>query len=274
MLMRRGREDHRDGYGRCRRRNHGAHPPPPPPPHSRLLRPSRSQRCSLSHTHRLPQGDTAPVTAMAWHPSGEQLAVSTRSLQTRFWAMPDPDEPQEAAPEDPDDPDAYTGPRCEELHTFKAHDMPVMTMSFDTSGALLATGDSMGNVRVWDAMRKYCTHNFSAHRGVVHALAFHPDKSRYQLFSAGQDSRVQVYDLRKKEHVHTFDRHQGAVRAYRFPQFTAKCALCVNLLSVLRRCRPWPSPPAGATSLPAAATKSRLSGKCRRSSDESRSARF
>ena len=167
------------------------------------------------------QGDTASVTAMAWHPSGEQLAVSTQSLQTRFWAMPDPaDDPSAAAALldiDPDDPAAgFAGPRCEELHTFKAHDMPVAAMCFDSTGALLATGDSMGNVRVWDAVRKYCTHTFKAHRGVVLAIAFHPDKSRYQLFSAGQDSHVQVNDLRKKAHVHTFDSHQGAVSAIVF----------------------------------------------------------
>ena len=152
---------------------------------------------------------------MAWHPSGEQIAVSTRSLQTRFWAVPAADESAAAewAGSDPEAEDGYAGPRCEELHTFKAHDMPVTSMCFDASGALLATGDSMGNVRVWDAVRKYCTHNFHAHRGVVHAIAFHPDRSRYQLFSAGQDSRVQVYDLRKKAHVHTSDGHQGAVCA-------------------------------------------------------------
>lgn len=166
-------------------------------------------------------GDTAPVTAMVWHPSGEQIVVSTQSLQTRFWAMPDLSEAGRAAapePDDGDNPDSAfaAGPRCEELHTFKAHDMPVASMCFDTTGALLATGDSMGNVRVWDAVRKYCTHNFHAHRGAVYALGFHPDKSRYQLFSAGQDSRVQVYDLRKKAHVHTFDSHQGAVSSLSF----------------------------------------------------------
>jgi U3 small nucleolar RNA-associated protein 13 len=166
-------------------------------------------------------GDSAAVTSMAWHPSGEQIAVSTRSLQTRFWAMPDLSEEGRAAapaPDDDADPESgfAAGPRCEELHTFKAHDMPVASMCFDTTGALLATGDSMGNVRVWDAVRKYCTHNFHAHRGAVYAVGFHPDKSRYQLFSAGQDSRVQVYDLRKKAHVHTFDSHQGAVSSLCF----------------------------------------------------------
>lgn len=199
------------------------------PPLARALPPRHSddkvvadhaQPCSCSSeltrcdAAAVAQGDSAPVTAMAWHPSGEQIAVSTQSLQTRFWAMPGPDDVAPVAESNPDDPEGdYAGPRCQELHTFKAHEMPVASMCFDTSGALLATGDSMGNVRVWDAMRKYCTHNFHAHRGAVNAIAFHPDKSRYQLFSAGQDSRVQVYDLRKKAHIHTFDRHQGAVRA-------------------------------------------------------------
>lgn len=163
-------------------------------------------------------GDTEEVTSIAWHPSGQQLAISTKSLLTRFWAMPDPDADPDlmmaSSDPDPDEEGSYTGPRCVELHSFRAHDMPVATMDFDSSGALrqhpsiptatqspgpvltarvlnaVATADSMGNVRVWDAARKYCTHNFHAHRGVVHSVRFHPDKSKYQVRGSVSDSWV------------------------------------------------------------------------------------
>ena len=46
------------------------------------------------------------------------------------------------------------------LRTWKAHDLPVATMAFDSTGTLLITGSADHTAKVWDIEKTYCTHNF------------------------------------------------------------------------------------------------------------------
>ena len=47
------------------------------------------------------------------------------------------------------------------------HTMPVMSMEFDPTSTLLATGGSDRLIKLWDSVQQYCTHNLSGHTGVV-----------------------------------------------------------------------------------------------------------
>ena len=40
-------------------------------------------------------------------------------------------------------------------------------MAYDVTSTLLATGSADATVKVWDTVRKYCTHNLRKHSGVV-----------------------------------------------------------------------------------------------------------
>lgn len=47
------------------------------------------------------------------------------------------------------------------------HTTPVMSMEFDPTSTLLATGGSDRLIKLWDSVQQYCTHNLSGHTGVV-----------------------------------------------------------------------------------------------------------
>ena len=87
--------------------------------------------------------------------------------------------------------------------------MPILTMAFDPSGTLVATGSADRSVKVWDICRGYCTHNFTAHTDIVQHVTFHPDATRLQLFSAGEDNTIRVYDLTAQRCTATLKDHVG-----------------------------------------------------------------
>lgn len=87
-------------------------------------------------------GDTEPVTALAFSPSGTRLYSASRSLQQKCW-------------------DVATG---ETLRSCKGHRGPVLALAVDPSGSLLASASADRSCRVWDTEGFYCTHAFHGHR--------------------------------------------------------------------------------------------------------------
>ena len=186
-------------------------------------------------------GDSEGVSALAWHPGGQQICVASTSLLTRVWGLDGgsdadagacscriPQRPLRVLPPfhrrgqlTPPAADSEVGSGStgdadghpELLHSFRAHDMVIQSMEYDASGTpallregtalniarcpssslthkcgvvtgqFLATSDSGGAVRVWDAVRRYCTHNFPGHSGSVQQVAFHPDPEKLLLVS-------------------------------------------------------------------------------------------
>jgi U3 small nucleolar RNA-associated protein 13 len=98
-----------------------------------------------------------------------------------------------------------TAPVC--LRSIKAHKMPILTMDYDPTGTLVATGSADRTVKVWDIVRGYCTHNFTQHIDIVQLVAFHPDPNRLQLFSAAEDNTIRMYDLTSQTCLATFRDH-------------------------------------------------------------------
>lgn len=60
----------------------------------------------------------------------------------------------------------------------QGHEGPVMGMTCDASGGLLATAGADRKVLVWDVDGGFCTHYFKGHKGVVTSIMFHPDPNR------------------------------------------------------------------------------------------------
>ena len=87
-------------------------------------------------------GDTEPVTALAFSPSGERLYSASRSLQQLCWDVSSESQ----------------------VRSWRGHRGPILAMDVDPTGSLLATASADASCRVWDTEGFYCTHAFTGHR--------------------------------------------------------------------------------------------------------------
>ena len=62
-------------------------------------------------------------------------------------------------------------------------------------------------LQVWDVDKRYCTHSFRGHDGVIVRVEFVPDAQRLQLVSCSEDNSIRVWDLRGQKCVATFKDH-------------------------------------------------------------------
>lgn len=69
---------------------------------------------------------------------------------------------------------------------------PVQAAAFSTDGGWLATGDDMGNVRLWDRATGLCLGIRAGHNKRVNAVAISPDGT--WLATAGADATVRLWD--------------------------------------------------------------------------------
>ena len=81
------------------------------------------------------------------------------------------------------------------LRTWKAHDAPIASMTFDPSGKLLLTGSADHTAKVWDVSKCYCTHNFKHSFGVVDLVAFSKTTKPLYAITCCDDQIVRVWDL-------------------------------------------------------------------------------
>jgi len=111
------------------------------------------------------------ITCFAVHPEGEELVTMSQNGLLRHWR----------------------GKEC--VRAMKAHQMPVLSMAYDPTGTLVATGSADRSVRVWDIARGYCTHSFREHTDIVTMVHFHPNPMTMALVSGSQDTTVRIWDL-------------------------------------------------------------------------------
>lgn len=105
------------------------------------------------------------------------------------------------------------------VRSFKAHPVPVTSMSMDSTYSLLASGATDSVIRVWDIENNYCTHQFKGSKGVVTLLQFHPNK--LHLFSSSDDLLVKIWDLETSTLIHDLKGHVSPVTSLVFPSETA-----------------------------------------------------
>lgn len=90
---------------------------------------------------------------------------------------------------------------------FKAHNMPILSMAYDPTGTLVATGSTDRTAKVWDIEKGYCTHSFRDHEEAVSLVRFHPDELRLQLTTASHDCSLRFFDLADSKCVASFKEH-------------------------------------------------------------------
>lgn len=89
--------------------------------------------------------------------------------------------------------------------SFKAHEAPVLSIDFDPTGSLFATGSADSTVKVWDVVNGHCTHNFKGHSGIISVVKFHPNPRKLLLASASDDCKIMIWDLMTREQLAVFD---------------------------------------------------------------------
>lgn len=99
------------------------------------------------------------------------------------------------------------------VRAFKAHDAPVRSFAFDSTGALLATASADRNVMVWDVDHRNLTHAFRGHRHVVTCVTFHPQTGRHTLLSGDESGVINRWNLKTRALSRSVDAHASAVTA-------------------------------------------------------------
>ena len=141
------------------------------------------------------EGDTEPITALAWSKDARRVFTASRSMRCSVW-------------------DATTG---ESVRTFKAHSTPILHMGVDPTGALLVTTSADRTARVWDVAKGFCTHAFRGHAAMVTVAAFHPDPRRLELYTGAHDGEIRVWSLRDRKCVGSMHAHTSGVTALAVP---------------------------------------------------------
>tara|TARA_B110000977_G_scaffold195181_1_gene273123 strand:- start:2997 stop:6245 length:3249 start_codon:yes stop_codon:yes gene_type:complete len=145
------------------------------------------------------EGDTEPVTALAWSKDGGLVFSASRSMRCTVW-------------------DTHTG---KSVRHFKAHATPVLHMAVDPSGTLLVTTSADRTARVWDVAKGFCTHAFKGHAAMVTVAQFHPDPRRLELYTGAHDGEIRVWSLRDRKCVGSMNAHTSSVTALAVPMAAA-----------------------------------------------------
>ena len=149
--------------------------------------------------------DADEFTAFALRPDGEQIVTAGRSRQFRSWDL-----------ENLSSNDPAVVPSCECARVWKGHKMPVMDLTFEATGTLVASASADQTAMVFDVTKGACTHVFRGHEAVLHLVRFHPDQARLRLLTAAADNHVRVWDLHTRACVATLKSHVGLPTAIAF----------------------------------------------------------
>ncbi|MGW0331735.1 nSTAND1 domain-containing NTPase [Streptomyces sp. NPDC003011] len=122
-------------------------------------------------------GHTGQVNAVAFAPSGRQLATGGADFTVRLWDVARPDRPRRT-------------------QTLTSHTDAVNAVAFSPDGRQLASGSTDGTVRRWDVSPAGSASEAAAligHTGGVRALAFGPGGRT--LVSGSEDQSTRLWDL-------------------------------------------------------------------------------
>ncbi|HEX7896367.1 MAG TPA: serine/threonine-protein kinase [Planctomycetota bacterium] len=173
-------------------------------------------------------GHAGAVNAVAFMPDGARLLSGGRDRTVRMWDVAtgaslrmfgphgskveglavSPDGRLIAAVTEPEDgggevklwPSEGGAPR-----DLAGHDDGVNALAFSRDGALLATGDQGGTLKVWDVQSGRERASWKAHARAVRGAAFSPDGRH--LATSGWDHLVALWDVASTSQVAAFEGH-------------------------------------------------------------------
>jgi U3 small nucleolar RNA-associated protein 13 len=133
--------------------------------------------------------DTEAIITLALDKTGNFVVTSSASMRLKYWNLGIKKSKNTLE---------HENPTC--VRTWKAHQVPVLSLCFDSTSTLVASGGSADQtIKIWDVIKGYCTHNFKGHTGTIGYVCFHPDPGRLQLFSSSDDCSVRIWDLVTKK---------------------------------------------------------------------------
>ena len=175
-------------------------------------------------------------TCFSVHPNGSEVVTASANMLLRHWVIKkniinnhDNNNNNNNMDSTSDAESATSGSSSTSItweckRTWRStHSLPIMSMAYDSSGTLVATGSNDQSCRVWDVPRGYCTHSFKGQGGNITVVRFHPDSSRLQLFvgtdgSISQQCQLRAFDLGTRKTLATFSDHMSAITSIAFSE--------------------------------------------------------
>ena len=107
-----------------------------------------------------------------------------------------------------------TDPQGKVRRRLDGHRAPLQAIGVSHDGQLLASGDSSGEVRLWNLETATAALTFQAQDAGIDAIAFSPDDTR--LVTAGKDKTLMLFTAGDKQRSVTFAGHSGEPTALAF----------------------------------------------------------
>eukprot|EP00747_Dinoflagellata_sp_TGD_P155831 gnl/TRDRNA2_/TRDRNA2_177617_c0_seq2.p2 gnl/TRDRNA2_/TRDRNA2_177617_c0~~gnl/TRDRNA2_/TRDRNA2_177617_c0_seq2.p2 ORF type:complete len:363 (-),score=-20.09 gnl/TRDRNA2_/TRDRNA2_177617_c0_seq2:1513-2601(-) len=140
-------------------------------------------------TVRTLPGDGEVITALCLDNKSEYVCGFSRSLKASLWSI-------------------HTG-RC--ILRFNFHKSPATDACFDSTGSLLAVSSADGTIGVFDPTEILNSSILYGHNGAVSQVLFHPRKSKFQIFSGGEDKIIRVWDYHRGECICKLKGHRNKI---------------------------------------------------------------
>ena len=143
-------------------------------------------------------GETTQALVVAAAGKADEPAAQSRAMQVRRRMV--------------DKVEAKPHPKWKLDRVVQGHNTVPRCVAVDVSNQVFATGDSSGEMRVWDVATTRLKYTFKAqHSHTVRGLAFSPRHA--YLYSCAEDKEVRCFDLETKQVVRAFRGHTAGVYA-------------------------------------------------------------
>lgn len=100
------------------------------------------------------------------------------------------------------------------VRTLEGHEDAVLSVAFDPTGRMLASGSNDNTIRLWEASSGKLLRTLEGHENSVWCAAF--DSSGQVLASGGRDRIVKLWEVASGELIRTFNRHENSVAMVAF----------------------------------------------------------